>query len=149
MYGRYFEELDVGKIYVHGIHKTITESDNNLFCLLTMNHHPLHLDEEYAKHTTYQGKVVVGTLIISLVVGMSVGDISGKAIANMGFSNIKHEYPVYIGDTIEAITRIMDKRISRTKAYCGIVSVMTRAYNQNGTRVLIMHRDILIPLKNR
>ncbi len=82
-FGHYFEEFHVGDIYKHWPGKTVTESDNNLFCLLTVNRHPLHSDIEYAKMHHHGKVLVVGTLVISLVVGMSVADISGTAIANL------------------------------------------------------------------
>jgi len=144
-YGRYFEEFSMGKTYKHCISKTITESDNNLFCLLTMNHHPLHLDKEYASKTQHKQPVVVGPLVLSLVVGMSVGDISGKAIANLDYESIKHNGPVFINDTIRAETEILEKRSSKSKKDRGIIYVETRAYNQNEEKVLTLRRHVLIP----
>jgi acyl dehydratase len=83
-FGRYYEEFEVGAVYKHWPGKTVTEYDDHLFCLLTMNHHPLHLDSNYAENTTDFGKnVVVGNYIYSLLLGMSVPDVSGKAIANL------------------------------------------------------------------
>jgi len=144
-YGKYFKEFQVGKIYKHLPGKTITESDNNLFCLLTMNHHPVHLDIEYAKNS-YHGRIlVVGTYIFSLVVGMSVREISGKAIANLDYENVSHDGPVFIGDTINAESEILEKRLSRSKHDRGIVYVETRAYNQNADKILTLRRHILIP----
>jgi acyl dehydratase len=145
MYGRYFEDFSVGKIYKHSITKTITESDNNLFCLLTLNHHPLHNDVCYAGGSEHGRIVVVGTYIVSLVVGMSVSDISGKAIANLDYEKIIHHLPVYIGDTIHAETEILEKRQSDTKHDRGIIYVETRAYNHWNEKVLTLRRHILIP----
>src|SRR5438067_1291154 len=83
-FGRYYEEFEVGAVYRHWPGKTVTESDDHLFCLITMNHHPLHLDAHYAETATQFGRnVVVGNLIYSLLLGMSVADVSGKAIANL------------------------------------------------------------------
>jgi len=146
-YGRYFEEFKIKKIYKHFPSKTITESDNNLFCLLTMNHHPVHLDIEYAENSQHGKVLVVGTYVFSLVVGMSVRDISGKAIANLNYESITHDGPVFIGDTICAETEIIEMRRSKTKSDRGIVYVETRAYNQKGERVLTFRRHILIPIK--
>ena len=143
-YGRFFEEFDVGKIYKHFPSKTITESDNNLFCLLTMNHHPVHLDIEYAKNSQHGKILVVGTYVFSLVVGMSVRDISGKAIANLEYKSVVHNGPVFIGDTIHAETEILKKRQSKSKNDRGIVYVETRAYNQKDEKVLTLRRHILI-----
>ena len=146
-YGRYFEEFELGKVYGHCISKTITESDNNLFCLLTMNHHPLHLDKEYANRTQHKQRVVVGPLVFSLVVGMSVGDISGKAIANLDYECVTHDGPVFIGDTIRSETEVLEKRSSKSKMDRGIVYVETRAYNQKNEQVLTLRRHVLIPRK--
>jgi len=146
-YGRYFEEFEKGNIIKHSLSKTITESDNSIFCLLTMNHHPLHLDKEYASKSQHGEILVVGTLVFSLVVGISVADISGKAIANLGYEDIKHLIPVYIGDTIHAETEILDKWESKSKPDRGIVYVETRAYNQKNQFVLSFRRKVLIPKK--
>ena len=149
MFGRYFEEFDVGTIYQHSVRKTITESDNNLFCLLTLNHHPLHSDITHASTSEHGRIVVVGTYVLSLVVGLSVQDISGKAIANLDYEEIKHHLPVYIGDTIRAETEILEKRQSETKHDRGIIYVETRAFNHWGDKVLTLKRHILIPRKPR
>ena len=146
-FGNYYEDFNEGQVFKHFPGKTITESDNNLFSLLTMNHHPLHLDIEYCKNH-YPGKIlVVGTLVFSLVVGMSVADISGKAIANLEYENIIHHAPVFIGDTIYAETKILSKRESSSKPDRGIIYVKTRAFNQNEKEVLSFSRKVLIPKK--
>ncbi len=147
-YGRFFEDFVRGETIKHNPGKTITENDNNLFCLLTMNHHPLHLDAEYAAQTEFGQRVVVGTLVFSLVVGMSVRDISGKAIANLDYEEIHHTAPVFIGDTIHAASEILDARESRSKRDRGIVRVSTRAYNQHGDEVLRFVRNVLIPKRS-
>ncbi|RLC51172.1 MAG: MaoC family dehydratase [Candidatus Cloacimonadota bacterium] len=146
-FGKFLEEFKAGDIYKHFPGKTITESDNNLFCLLTMNHHPLHLDKKFAESTQFGRRVVVGTYVFSLVVGMTVSEISGKAIANLDYENILHLAPVFIGDTIYAETEIIDVQNSKTKPDRGIVYVETRAFNQNGEKVLTFRRHILIPKK--
>ena len=144
-FGRFFEDFEIGKIYRHFPGKTVTESDNNLFCLLTMNHHPVHLDAEYAKNHQHGRILVVGTYVFSLVVGLTVRDISGKAIANLDYEKVTHDGPVFLGDTIHAETEILGKRESRSKPDRGIVYVETRAYNQDGRKVLTLRRHILIP----
>ena len=147
-FGRYYEKFTVGDVIIHSQTKIISESDNNNFCLLTMNHHPVHLNKEYAKQTQHGKILVVGTYIFSLVVGLSVRDISGKAIANLDYEKITHDRPVFIGDTIYAETEILDKRESKSKPDRGIVYVETRAFNQNNEKVLTFRRHILIPKKN-
>ena len=147
-YGRYFEEFTLGDVYAHDLRKTITESDNNLFSLLTMNHHPVHLDQEYVKKHQHGKVLVVGTLVFSLVVGITVADVSGKAIANLGYREIVHCGPVFIGDTLHAKTEVLDIRRSLSKPDRGIVSVKTIAYNQNDEEVLSFSRDVLVPVLN-
>ena len=144
-YGKTFNEFNVGVIIKHDIAKTIFESDNNLFSLLTMNHHPVHLNLEYVKNHVHGKILVVGTLVFSLVVGITVGDISGKAIANLEYETVKHLAPVFINDTIRAETYILDKWVTSNKDK-GIVYVETKAYNQNGVEVLMLRRKILVPI---
>jgi len=145
--GSYFEEFIENEIISHSLSKTIFESDNNLFSLLTMNHHPLHTNNEYAGNSQ-QGKIiVVGTLIFSIVVGMTVPDISGKAIANLSYENIIHLFPVYIGDTLYAKTKVLSKKESISKNDRGLVRVETTGYNQNNIPVIVFTRTVLIPKK--
>lgn len=142
--GNYFEDFINGEIIHHSLSKTIFESDNNLFSLLTMNYHPLHTNSDYASRTQHGKILVVGTLVLSLVVGITVPDISGKAIANLGYELIEHTNPVFINDTLYARTRILDKIPSKTKADRGIIYVETTGYNQNGIDVIKIKRKVLI-----
>ena len=144
-FGRYLDDFKVGDIYKHFPGKTITESDNNLFTLLTMNHHPLHLDKEYAQWSQHGKILVVGTYVFSLVVGMTVSEISGKAIANLDYEKVSHDGPVFIGDTIYAETEILDIRESKTRPDRGIILVETTAYNQRGEKILTFRRHVLVP----
>ena len=146
-FGKYFEDYIKGDIYKHWPGKTITEGDNNLFTLLIMNHNPLHIDKKYCEGTEYGQILVVGTLVFSLVAGMSVSDISGKAIANLDYENITHDGPVFIGDTIYAETEILETHESRSKSDRGIIYVETKAFNQNGKKVLTFRRHVLIMSK--
>src|SRR5579862_1819830 len=144
-FGRYFEEFEVGEVIKHWPGRTISEADDTWFSLLTMNQHPLHIDAHYASQTQHGQRLVVGTLVFSLVVGMSVADISGRAIANLEYEQVKHEGPVFHGDTIYAESRILDKRESRTKPDRGVVHIETRGMNQRGEVVLTLKRRVLIP----
>ncbi len=146
-FGKYFEDYIKGDIYKHWPGKTITEGDNNLFTLLIMNHNPLHIDNKYCEGTEYGQILVVGTLVFSLVAGMSVSDISGKAIANLDYENITHDGPVFIGDTIYAETEILETHESRSNTDRGIIYVETKAFNQNGEKVLTFRRHALIMRK--
>lgn len=144
-FGKYFEELEVGQVFKHWPGRTITEADNSWFSLLTMNQHPLHIDAHYAKQTQHGERLVVGTLVFSVVVGMSVMDISGCAIANLEYEEIKHLKPVFHGDTLYAETRILNKVESKSKPDRGIVTVETFGLNQKGEKVLSLRRRVLIP----
>ena len=145
-FGRYYEEFEVGAVYKHWPGKTVTEYDDHLFCLLTMNHHPLHLDANYAEKTTDFGKnVVVGNYIYSLLLGMSVPDVSGKAIANLEVESLRHVAPTFHGDTIYGETTVLDKTPSKSKSDRGVVHVETIGYNQDGTIVCIFRRKVMVP----
>lgn len=146
--GMYFEEFEVGQEIRHSLSKTIFESDNNFFSLLTMNHHPVHTNADYANRNQHGRILVVGTLVFSLSVGMTVPDISGKAIANLDYENIKHLAPVFVGDTLYVRTKVLDKRESSSKNDRGIVYVETIASNQNSQDVLSFRRHVLIKKKN-
>jgi len=143
--GRYWNEFKIGQKFQHERAKTITAAELQLFCELTLNDHPLHLDAEYAKSTEFGRIVVVGTYIASIAVGISVADISGKAIANLDYEKIVHHRPVFIGDTLHAETEILEMRESHSKPERGIIFVETKAYNQHDELVLTLRRHILIP----
>jgi acyl dehydratase len=145
--GSYFEEFDVGEIIDHQLSKTIFESDNNTFSLMTMNHHPVHTNANYAENNQHGKILVVGTLVFSLAVGITVPDISGKAIANLGYESIDHLGPVFINDTIYCKTEVLDKKESKSKNDRGIVYVETIVSNQFGKNVLKFRRKVLIKKK--
>ena len=147
-FGRYYEEFEVGAVYKHWPGKTVTEYDDHLFCLLTMNHHPLHLDATYAA-TTQQGRnVVVGNYVYSLLLGMSVPDVSGKAIANLEIESLRHVAPTFHGDTVYGETTVLDKTESRSKDDRGVVYVETIGYKQDGTVVCVFRRKVMVPKDN-
>jgi acyl dehydratase len=142
--GLYYEDFVEGDVIEHVLSKTIFESDNNLFSLLTMNHHPVHTNLDYASKNQHGKILVVGTLVFSIVVGMTVPDISGKAIANLGYEDIKHLSPVFLNDTLYAKTRILSKRESKNKPDRGVVYVETIGYNQNNEDVISFRRNVLV-----
>jgi len=142
--GHFFEDFVPGEIIYHSTSKTIFESDNNLFSLLTMNHHPVHTNLDYAKKSQHGKILVVGTLVFSLVVGITVPDISGKAIANLEYESIRHLSPVFINDTIYARTQVLQCIPSVTKTDRGIVYVENIGYNQNHQDVIQFRRKVLI-----
>ncbi|MEP6697170.1 MAG: MaoC family dehydratase [Pseudonocardiales bacterium] len=148
-FGRYFEEFEVGATYLHWPGKTVTEYDDHLFCLLTMNHHPLHLDAHYAQESTEFGRnVVVGSYVYSLLFGMSVPDVSGKAIANLEVASLRHVAPTFHGDTIYGQTTVLAKTESTSKDDRGIVEVETVGCNQDGTVVCVFRRKVMIPKRS-
>ena len=145
--GLYYEDFVVGDEIHHSLSKTIFESDNNFFSLLTMNHHPVHTNLDYAAKNQHGKILVVGTLVFSLSVGITVPDISGKAIANLEYESIKHLNPVFLNDTIYVRTKILDKRESKSKRDRGIIYVESIVYNQNGVDVLSFRRKVLVKKK--
>src|ERR671918_1716164 len=147
-YGRYLEEFEVGAVYKHWPAKTVTEADDHLFCLLTMNHHPLHVNDVYAKASQQGRNVVVGPMVYSLALGISVSDVSGKAIANLATEELKHPAPVFHGDTLYAESEVLDLKPSSSKPDRGVVRVHTRVYKQDGTLVAEFKRAVLVPRKN-
>ena len=144
-FGRYYDDFEVGAIYRHSVRKTITESDNNLFSLLTMNHHPVHLDQQYASEAQHGQVLVVGTLVFSLVVGLTVADISGRAVANLMYESVNHDGPVHLGDTLRAETEVLEMRETKSRNDRGIAYVETRAFNQKDEKVLTFRRRVLVP----
>src|ERR687890_840538 len=147
-YGRYLEEFEVGAVYKHWPAKTITEADDHMFCLLTMNHHPLHINDVYASQSQQGQNVVVGPLVYSIMLGMSVADVSGKAIANLATEELSHPAPVFHGDTLFAESEVLDVRPSQSKPDRGVVRVQTRVRNQDGTLVAEFKRAVLVPRKS-
>lgn len=146
--GNYYEDFVVGETIKHELSKTIFESDNNLFSLLTMNNHPVHTNMDYASKNQHGKILVVGTLVFSLAVGITVPDISGKAIANLGYEDVKHLAPTFINDTIYVRSVILDKQESKSKPDRGIIYVESIAYNQEGMDILSFRRHVLIKKQN-
>ena len=142
-YGRYLDDFNIGDIYEHRPGRTLTESDNTWFTLLTMN--PLHFDKEYASKSEFGKPLVNSCLTLSIVAGMSVSDISQKTIANLGWDKIKLTAPVYVGDTLYAESVVLSKRESKSRPTQGIVSVRTTGFNQDGKEVISYERTMLIP----
>lgn len=144
-YGRYYDDFAAGDLYRHWPGRTITEFDDTLFAQLTLNQHPLHSDAHFAAQTQHGQRLVVGTLVFSLAVGMTVADISGRAIANLEYESVQHLGPTFHGDTLYAETEVLEKRESAGKADRGIVYVETRVHNQRGEAVMTFRRRVLVP----
>ena len=145
--GRFYEDFAVGDTYRHWPGRTISAADNTWFTLLTMNQHPIHFDEEYAKKSEFGKPLVNSTLTLAIVVGMSVRDVSQHAIANLGWTDIAMPAPVFNGDTLYAESTVLEKRESKSRPGQGIVTVATRAWKQDATTVMTFKRSILVPKK--
>ncbi|MGH9068336.1 MAG: MaoC family dehydratase [Acidimicrobiales bacterium] len=144
-FGRALEDFVAGDVYRHWPGKTITEADDHLFCMITMNHHPLHTNAWFAEQDTVHGRnVVVGNLVYSLVLGMSVPDVSGSAIANLEVESLVHPRPTFHGDTIYAETKVLQAVESRSRPDRGVVTVETRGFNQRGEEVCSFRRKVMV-----
>jgi itaconyl-CoA hydratase len=144
-YGRYYEDFVLGDIYEHRPGRTITEADNIWFTLLTMNTHPLHFDNEYAQHAEFGKALVNSCLTLSMVTGMSVSDVSQKAIGNLGWNDVKLIAPVFVNDTIYAESEVIAKRESASRPTQGIVTVKTKGVKADGTVFMTFERTCLVP----
>lgn len=144
-FGRYFEEFSVGHIFKHYPGRTVTEFDDTLFTLLTMNQHPLHLDEHYAKDSEWGKRVVTGYFSFCLVYGMTVRDLSGRTSANLGIDNVRFLKPVFHGDSLYAESRIKETREAKSRPAWGVITAETKGTNQRGEVVLTFERTFFVP----
>ncbi|MFC4485960.1 MaoC family dehydratase [Tepidiphilus baoligensis] len=145
--GRYFEDFEIGDVYEHRPGRTLTDADNILFSLITMNYHPMHCDAAYAEKSEF-GKLIVNSgLTLAIVLGMSVPEVSGKAIANLGWKDIKLVAPVFAGDTIYAESEVLAKRASQSRPGQGIVTVRTIGKKADGTVFMSFERSVLIQMR--
>ena len=143
-YGRCFEEFTVGDVYEHRPGRTISEADNTWFTLLTMNTHPSHFDHVYAAKTEFKRPLVNSPLTVAILVGMSVSDVSQKAVANLGWKEIRMTAPVFAGDTLYAESEVIEKRESASRPQQGLVTIKTVGRNQDGVVVCDFLRTMLI-----
>ena len=147
-YGRFFEEFNVGDKIKHWPGRTITEADDTWFSLVCQNDSPLHIDENYArKHTQHGQRLTNGILVFSIAVGQSVKDLSGRAIANLGYDKLMHHAPVFHGDTIYSESEVLEKR-ETSKGDRGTVTTETKVFNQDGTMVMSYLKTVLVPMKH-
>jgi acyl dehydratase len=141
MPGLYFEEFEEGQVFDHAIGRTVSEMDNVLFCSLTMNPQPLHLDEEFAKQTEFGQRLVNSLFTLGLVIGISVGETTlGTTIANLGMTDVRFPKPVFHGDTLRVRTIVRAKRRSQSRKDAGIVEFEHQGINQRGEIVAICRR---------
>jgi acyl dehydratase len=142
--GRYYEDFEVGDVYRHRLGRTVTETDNTLFTMLTLNTNPIHFDENLARKTPF-GKILVNSCFtLSLAVGLSVSDLSEHVMANLGWNDIRLPNPVFIGDTIYASSEILAKRESGSRQDMGIVTARTTGVNQDGKTVISYERTFMV-----
>ncbi len=144
MTGKYYDELQVGDIIRHGRARTITEAEHLLFCGMTQNTQPLHLDEEFARQAGFAGRMVNGILTLGIVIGITVPDLTeGTIVANLGYQNIQHPAPVYHGDTISVESEVLEKRLSESKSDRGMVRLRHLGRNQKGEVVIEVERTVM------
>jgi itaconyl-CoA hydratase len=144
MPGKFFDDLNVGDRIQHAQGRTITEMDNTLFCALTMNTQPLHLNEDFSARTVFGQRIVNGIFTMGLVVGLTVSDLTeGTVVANLGYDRVQHPNPVFHGDTIYVETEVVDKRESRSHSDRGIIRLKHVGRKPDGTVVVELERTVL------
>ena len=142
--GRFFEDFEVGDVYRHPLGRTITETDNIWFTLLSMNPNQLHFNREYGARTPFGECLIDSTLTMAIVTGLSVSDVSQNAVANLGWDEVRLPNPLFAGDTIYAESEVLSKRESNSRPYAGIVEVSTRGVNQHAKEVISFKRAIMV-----
>ena len=147
-FGLHLDEYEVGDVFRHWPGHTVTEAEDHLFCLLTHSASSIHTDRHYGEHETEFGRnVVVGTYVYSLLAGMSVRDISGRAIANLGVKELKHLAPLFHGDTLYGVTEVLSTRPSQSRPGQGVLTVRTDGFKQDETKVCTFTRSVLLPMR--
>jgi len=145
MKGLYYEEFQLGMLFKHALHRTITEADNVTFSSMTHNPSPLHLDAEYMKTTEFGQPIVNSCLTLSLMVGISVGDTTlGTSVANLGWDDVRFPKPVFHGDTLHFETEVVAMRESQSRPNDGIITFAHRGYNQRGELIASCKRSALM-----
>ena len=142
--GRFYEDFEVGDVYKHPYGRTVTETDDVWFTNVTMNTNPMHFNEAYASETEFGERLVNGTFVIALAVGMSVIDVSMNATANLGYDKVRHHGPVFHGDTIFVESEVVSKRESESRDHVGMVTTELRAYNEDDDLVLSLERTPMV-----
>ncbi|GAJ98976.1 monoamine oxidase regulatory-like [Geomicrobium sp. JCM 19055] len=146
--GRFYEDFEIGDVYPHPLGKTVTETDNQWFTLLTQNTNPIHFDKVYAEQTDFDRVLVNSAFTIALVTGQSVSDVSQNVMANLGWDEVKLPNPVFEGDTIHSYSEILEKRESKSRDNVGIVRIKTYGYNQDGKIVIHFLRTMMVYKKD-
>jgi itaconyl-CoA hydratase len=142
--GRFLEDFRMGDVYRHPHGRTVTQTDNTWFTLLTANTHDIHVNADYASRTEFGKPLVASPLTLAIVTGLSVIDVSQNAVANLGWDKVRLTAPVFAGDTLYAESEVLEVRPSRTRPGQGIVRVHTRGFNQDGTTIMEFDRAVLV-----
>jgi itaconyl-CoA hydratase len=142
--GRFFEDFEVGDVYLHPLGRTLTQNDNIWFTLMTQNTAPLHFDQHYAAQTEFKRPLINSCLTLSLVTGQSVTDISQNVFANLGWDEVRLPNPVFEGDTVYSRSEVLEMRASRSRPDVGVVTVRTEGHNQDGVLVISFRRTLLV-----
>jgi acyl dehydratase len=143
MTGRCYEDFEPGAAIRHALGRTISQTDNTWFTLLTVNSNPIHFDAHYAAQTEFGRTLVNSTLTLAVITGLSVGDISQYAV-NLGWDEVRMPAPVFEGDTLYAQSEVISRRESKSRPNMGLVEIRTRGYKQDGTEVMSFRRTILV-----
>jgi itaconyl-CoA hydratase len=144
MTGIFYEDLVVGALFQHSTGRTVTETDNILFCALTLNTQPLHINADFAAKTEFGQRIVNGLFTLGLVVGLSVSELTaGTIVANLGYDKVTHPNPLFHGDTVYAESQVLDKRESASRPECGIVRLKQTGRKQDGTVVVEFERTVM------
>ena len=147
-YGLYYEEFNIDDIYEHWPGRTITDTDNIWQSLLVMNTHPLHINVEYGKKTEFKKNLVSSLVTFGIINGMTVNILSAKAIANLGWDKVRLTHPVFVGDTLYAQSKIIDKRLSKHHPSRGIITAEVKGFNQHKDTIISFERSFLVPTKD-
>lgn len=142
--GRFFEDFTVGDVYQHALGRTVTQTDNAWFSLLTQNTAPLHFDHHYAAQTEFGRPLINSTFTLALVTGQTVSDISQNVMANLGWDEVRLPNPLFEGDTVYSTSEVLETRSSRSRPNVGIVTVRTTGYKQDGTPVITFRRTVMV-----
>lgn len=142
--GRYFDDFEKGDVYKHPLGRTITTTDNSWFTLLTQNTARIHIDHHYAAQTEFGRPLVNSTLTLALVTGQSVTDVSQNVFANLGWDEVRLPSPVFEGDTLYSQSEVLEKRESRSRPDVGIITVLTRGFNQDEVEVISFKRSVMV-----
>lgn len=142
--GRFYEDFEVGDVYQHPLGRTITETDNTWFTLLTMNTNQAHFNAQVGESSEFGRRLVVSPLTISIAIGQSVTDTTQNAFANLGLDDLRLTAPVFVGDTLWSESLVLEKRESGSRPHAGIVTIRSRTLNQDAVEVLTFRRTFYV-----